>query len=116
MNNSHKIHVEYARTLNNTVGSNKIANDKFPQSKELTLNKKSLLYGALTALAFLGIAATLYFSSSKQSMQIASLIFAAASIFAGLIAGLMPYWCAEPDQDLSSTGITAKESESKAKS
>ncbi|XGA08416.1 MAG: hypothetical protein U0X86_000644 [Wolbachia endosymbiont of Xenopsylla cheopis] len=81
---------------------------------ELTLNKKSLLYGTLTTLAFLGIAATLYFSSSKQSMQIASFIFAAASIFAGLTAGLITHCCAEPSHDLSGVGAATTRSRYKS--
>ncbi|GHM58965.1 MAG: hypothetical protein sL5_10720 [Candidatus Mesenet longicola] len=82
---------------------------------ELTLNEKSLLYGTLTTLAFLGIAATLYFSSSKQSAQTFAIILTALLIPGALIAGLMPYWCAEPSYDLSGAGVITTESENKAK-
>ncbi|WP_339047826.1 hypothetical protein [Candidatus Mesenet endosymbiont of Phosphuga atrata] len=81
---------------------------------ELTLNKKSLLYGALTTLAFLGIAATLYFSSPKQSAQTFAIILTALLIPGALIAGLMPYWCAEPSHDLSGVGVATTGSRDKS--
>lgn len=61
----------------------------------LESDKKPLLYGVLTTLAFLSTAAILHFSSSKQSIQAASLIFATLSVFAGLTAGLITHCCAE---------------------
>ncbi len=55
------------------------------QQKEPTFNKEPIICGILTTLAFIGAAAILYFTSSKQFLKMTGLVLAAISIPAGLI-------------------------------
>lgn len=70
------------------------------KTTDKTPSKKPFIYGSSTTLIFLAVAATLHFSSSNSIAHIAALAFMVASIFAGLIVGLVTHYCMMPNQKL----------------